>query len=862
MVSLLHRLAYLGATLAIAVLVGLPLAAMSQGNLSEEDLGVEYMAQTGLSREDPRIVIARIIQIALGFLGTITVVLIIYAGFIWMTSQGNTDKVDKAKKILKSAVIGLLIILLSFAIVTFIINKLLGVEGGGGGGGGGNTSSNTDNVSLVALGNSIIKSVYPAPGQTDVPRNTGIIVTFREKMKVSTICQGGDDVAGTCNNANIVADNVKFFKTADGDNPATNLAFNKVKVSTNDGKIFVFVPTEYLGSPNGNVWQSVKLTTGIKKANDKPAFTLSGFAWQFEVSSRVDLTPPQVRSGGIFPVPDNGRDVHQGVQPAQPAVASISVVSLPQPLSLATVGTPVALSGMTPARIEGTYNCSDSGTIRVVVISNNPLKAQASGISGVINDDDVSDGRISLGCGLTLIKNGTLPPDNHGTLVAGDGWDVQVTAAHPGETLTVGSQTYRFVSTADSNPNHIVVATSVSAMANNIASSINSTNSEVTATVNIDGSSINFQSRTAGSDGNYLNLSTDSSSLHILSQFSGGQDRAENIRVVDRPDAPRNSIIQINFSEPINPLTVVGNSDDVNDTIAVTATNPSGAVNKVNGRFVISNQYRTLEFIPNEDCGVNACGEKIYCLPASSTLTVMLKAAALASCTSDSDCVSKTPYTHCVNNSCRRAEGDHYPLANLPLSAGIVDASFNSLDGNRNMKVVGPVNYYIENDKDNSQGDSYKWFFAVSDEIDLTPPKLQAASLNPSLTLEHIPLNQSIEFSFDKLMMASTLTSGEAVINNNHHHLINLFSAGLAPGYWITSEPIDMGIPDGYPDFTKVTVNHSQLSDATKYSVEIGSGVKDIRQNCFKPCRDNAACSATQASCCQGMPDNDPECGQ
>jgi len=854
MVSLLRRLAYFGVTLAMAVVVGLPLAAVAQGNLNEESLGVEHMAQTGLSREDPRIVIARIIQIALGFLGTITVVLVIYAGFLWMTSQGNSDKVDKAKKILKSAVIGLIIILSSFAIVTFIINKLLGVGGGGGGGGGGTVSPDIGNVGLGALGNGIIESVYPAPGQTDVPRNTGIIVTFREKIKVSTICQGGDDAAGICANANIVADNVKFFKTADGDNPDTNLAFNKVKVSTNDGKIFVFVPTEYLGSPSGNVWQSVKLTTGIKKANGQPALTLSDFSWQFEVSSRVDLTPPQVQSGGVFPVPDDGQDIHQGVQAAQSATASILVMALPQPLAVATVGTPIALnSTVGTARIEGTYNCSDSGTIRVVVISHNPLSAQASGISGVINDDDVSDGRISLGCGLTLIKNGSLAPDNHGALIAGEGWDIQVTTAHPGEILTVGSQTYRFVSAADNNPNHIVVADTRSAMANNIADKINSTNSEASATV--DGAIINLRSRTAGSDGISLNLSSDSPSLSI-SPFSGGRDRTDNIVVIDHPDAPRNSIIQINFSEPINPLTVVGNSDDVVDTISVQATT------SIHGRFVISNQYRTLEFIPNEECGVNACGEKIYCLPASSTITVTLKAATLVSCSSDRDCVSKTPYTNCVNNVCRRAEGDYYPLASLPLSNGIVDASFNSLDGNRNMKVVGPVNYYSENDEDSSRGDSYKWFFAVSDEIDLTPPKLQATSLNPSLTLEHAPLNQAIDFSFDKLMMASTLASGEAVINNNHHRLINLFSAGLAPSYWITSEPIDTGIPDGYPDFTKVTVNHSQLSDATKYFIEIGSGVKDIRQNCFKPCRDSATCGATAASCCQGIPDNNSECGQ
>lgn len=41
-----------------------------------------------------------------------------------MTSEGNAEKVDKAKKLLTGAIIGLIIILSAFAIVSFILNKL------------------------------------------------------------------------------------------------------------------------------------------------------------------------------------------------------------------------------------------------------------------------------------------------------------------------------------------------------------------------------------------------------------------------------------------------------------------------------------------------------------------------------------------------------------------------------------------------------------------------------------------------------------------------------------------------------------------------------------------------------------------
>ena len=84
-----------------------------------------------LGSDDPRTIAGRIINIALGFLGAIAIGLIIYAGFLWMTSNGNEEKVETAKKILKNAAIGLVIILASWAIATFIISRLGGAINGG-----------------------------------------------------------------------------------------------------------------------------------------------------------------------------------------------------------------------------------------------------------------------------------------------------------------------------------------------------------------------------------------------------------------------------------------------------------------------------------------------------------------------------------------------------------------------------------------------------------------------------------------------------------------------------------------------------------------------------------------------------------
>ena len=78
----------------------------------------------GQSNTDPRDVITRIINIALGFLGIIAVVIVLFGGFKWMTAAGNEDKVEEAKKILGAGVIGLVIILAAWALASYAIGVI------------------------------------------------------------------------------------------------------------------------------------------------------------------------------------------------------------------------------------------------------------------------------------------------------------------------------------------------------------------------------------------------------------------------------------------------------------------------------------------------------------------------------------------------------------------------------------------------------------------------------------------------------------------------------------------------------------------------------------------------------------------
>jgi len=88
-------------------------------------------ANIGITTAAPQVIIARLINITLGLVGTIFLVLVVYGGFLWMTSAGDPAKIEKAKKLLVAAVIGMILTLSSWGIARYIINKLNGAIGPG-----------------------------------------------------------------------------------------------------------------------------------------------------------------------------------------------------------------------------------------------------------------------------------------------------------------------------------------------------------------------------------------------------------------------------------------------------------------------------------------------------------------------------------------------------------------------------------------------------------------------------------------------------------------------------------------------------------------------------------------------------------
>ena len=98
---------------------------MAQAQVTDEALGIAYGSATGLTYADPRAIAAAIIRATLGVLGTVALVIIIIAGYTWMTAGGNEEKVGEAKKWMSAGVIGLAIILSAYAITSFVISQLV-----------------------------------------------------------------------------------------------------------------------------------------------------------------------------------------------------------------------------------------------------------------------------------------------------------------------------------------------------------------------------------------------------------------------------------------------------------------------------------------------------------------------------------------------------------------------------------------------------------------------------------------------------------------------------------------------------------------------------------------------------------------
>lgn len=114
----------------LMMVVGVTLAshisiAFAQGFINPGDQPGAVAAATG-GTGSIRELAVRIINYVLGFLGLIAVAMIIYGGVSYVTAAGEQSKVDNAKKVILYAIVGLVIVILSYAIVSTVLGAATG----------------------------------------------------------------------------------------------------------------------------------------------------------------------------------------------------------------------------------------------------------------------------------------------------------------------------------------------------------------------------------------------------------------------------------------------------------------------------------------------------------------------------------------------------------------------------------------------------------------------------------------------------------------------------------------------------------------------------------------------------------------
>ncbi len=101
---------FLGSLLLTCGLALLPLTAFADDVVLTNPLGIT----------DARLLVIRILRYSLGLLGIIALIMVIYGGFLMLTSGGNADMVKRAKSTLIWAAAGIAIILGSWTILSYI----------------------------------------------------------------------------------------------------------------------------------------------------------------------------------------------------------------------------------------------------------------------------------------------------------------------------------------------------------------------------------------------------------------------------------------------------------------------------------------------------------------------------------------------------------------------------------------------------------------------------------------------------------------------------------------------------------------------------------------------------------------------
>lgn len=125
----------------LSLVLGLPVLAQGLKSAGNVVGGIAESAGAN-TYEKPQELIGAGISAALTLVGLIFLILMIYAGYLWLTARGEEEPINKAKKIIVSSIIGFVLVASAYSITFFIGNRF--EQGSKGSGDDGENASTTD----------------------------------------------------------------------------------------------------------------------------------------------------------------------------------------------------------------------------------------------------------------------------------------------------------------------------------------------------------------------------------------------------------------------------------------------------------------------------------------------------------------------------------------------------------------------------------------------------------------------------------------------------------------------------------------------------------------------------------------------
>jgi TRAP-type C4-dicarboxylate transport system permease small subunit len=265
----------------------------------------------------------------------------------------------------------------------------------------------------------------------------------------------------------------------------------------------------------------------------------------------------------------------------------------------------------------------------------------------------------------------------------------------------------------------------------------------------------------------------------------------------------RNITVQVTFSEPVNLASAVGQYDGKSKQFKnIRVAHPDGSF--VAGVWHPGGGFNIIDFTTTDACGTNACGQKMFCLPAKEKLEVRALSGVL-----------------------------DQPGVNAQVKAqlalqGITDTAGNALDGGgENAKTSWSKN---AGKPQGSPQDDFFYSFSTTDATKISDPRV--VSVEPLIGASGkdknpVTLTSPVTVTFDSLMKASSFGDVALVAKNPK----------AQAGFWKNFEEV---FAPATATSTKLIFQHVPFAKSQAYAPMIPSSVQDTYQNCFLASGKNA----------------------